>query len=273
MKNYLLGGLIMSNSSLVTYTRISPNRTSPRNHKIDTITIHCFVGQVTAKSGCNSSRFINYNNRSGASCNYVVGYDGSIGLCVEEKDRSWCTSNKANDHRAITIEVACEPVHPYKVTDKAMKALIMLCADICKRNNINKLVWSTNKANRVNHLGGCNLTVHRDYAAKACPGEYLYSNHSYIANEVNKLLGINEEIEVPKVEPDSKNKCPFKVRVDIPDLNIRIGAGTGYKKTGKYTGVGTFTIIEVKQGAGSKKGWGRLKSKVGWISLDYCTEL
>lgn len=263
----------MSNSSLITYTRISPNRTSPRNHKIDTITIHCYVGQVTAKSGCNGSRFVKYNSKSGASCNYVVGYDGSIGLCVEEKDRSWCTSNKANDHRAITIEVACEPVQPYRVTDKAMEALIKLCADICKRNNISKLIWSTNKSDRVNHINGCNMTVHRDYAAKACPGEYLYNNHGYIANEVNKLLGLNDEIVIDKIETNSDSLYPFKVRVDISDLNIRTGAGTGYKKTGRYTGKGVFTIIDIKQGAGSKKGWGKLKSGQGWISLDYCTKV
>lgn len=178
-----------TNSPLVTCTRISPNKTSPRNHVIDTITIHCYVGQVTAERGCNGSRFVKYNPIGGASCNYVVGYDGSIGLCVEEKDRSWCSSNKKNDHRAITIEVASETVAPYKITEKAMVALIQLCADICRRNNIKKLVWSTNKNERVNHLNGCNMTVHRDFKNKSCPGQYLYERHGYIANEVNKLLG------------------------------------------------------------------------------------
>lgn len=177
-----------SNSSLTTYTKISPNKTSPRNHAIDTITIHCFVGQVTAQSGCNAKNFVNYDGKNGASCNYVVGHDGSIGLCVDEKDRSWCSSNATNDHRAITIEVASDTTAPYKVTDKALSSLIELCVDICKRNNIKKLVWSSNKNDRVNHLNGCNMTVHRDYAAKSCPGEYLYNKHSYIAEEVNKKL-------------------------------------------------------------------------------------
>ena len=176
-----------TNSSLVTYTKISPNRTSPRNHKLDTITIHCIVGQWTAKQGCDY--FANASRN--ASPNYVVGKDGSIGLCVEEKDRSWCTSTAVNDHRAITIEVASDTTHPYAVTDTALNALIILCADICKRNGIKKLVWSTNKNERVNHLNGCNMTVHRDFANKSCPGEYLYSRHGYIADEVNKLLGIS----------------------------------------------------------------------------------
>jgi hypothetical protein len=175
-----------SNSPLVTYTKISPNRTSPRNHKIDTITIHCIVGQWTAKQGCDYFATTGRN----ASSNYIVGKDGSIGLSVPESDRSWCSSNAANDHRAITIEVASNTTHPYAVTDKALAALIDLCADICKRNGIKKLVWSTNKNERVNHLNGCNMTVHRDFANKACPGDYLYEKHGYIANEVNKKLGV-----------------------------------------------------------------------------------
>ena len=87
----------MSNSPLATYILISPNRTSPRDHVIDTITIHCFVGQVTAKRGCGAFQ----STSRKASCNYVVGYDGSIGLCVEEKDRSWCSSNSPKSHLII----------------------------------------------------------------------------------------------------------------------------------------------------------------------------
>lgn len=259
------GGTIMSNSSLVTYTRISPNRTSPRNHKIDTITIHCYVGQVTAERGCNGSRFITYDSKNGASCNYVVGYDGSIGLCVEEKDRSWCSSNKANDHRAITIEVACETTHPYKVTDKAMAALIKLCADICKRNDIKELRWQGNKA-LVGQVDKQNMTVHRWFANKACPGDYLYNKHSYIAAEVNKLLGVSSS--VPKTEDktnDSFPAVPFSVRVLIDDLWIRKTPEMNDTNKNKYTKKGTFTIVEVKNG------WGLLKSyqknRNGWIWL------
>lgn len=126
----------MSNSSLVTYTRITNNKTSPRNHAIDTITIHCIVGQWTAKQGCD---YFATTDRE-CSANYVVGKDGSIGLSVDEKDRSWCSSNRDNDNRAITIEVASDTKHPYAVTDEAYEALIKLIADICKRNGIKKLV-------------------------------------------------------------------------------------------------------------------------------------
>ena len=107
---------------------------------------------------------------------------------MDEKDRSWCSSNGTNDNRAITIEVASDTTHPYAVTAKAYAALLDLVTDICKRNGIKKLVWSTNKNDRVNHRNGCNMTVHRDFANKACPGEYLYSRHGEIAAEVNKRL-------------------------------------------------------------------------------------
>lgn len=181
----------MSNSSLVTYKKITSHKTSPRTHAIDTITIHCIVGQWTAKQGCD---YFASTDRE-CSANYVVGKDGSIGLSVDEADCSWCSSNKANDHRAITIEVASDTTHPYAVTDAAYNALIKLVADICQRNGIKKLVWSTNKNDRVNHLNGCNMTVHRDFANKSCPGEYLYSRHGEIAAKVNAMLNAAGEKE------------------------------------------------------------------------------
>lgn len=175
----------MSNSPLVNYTKISPNKSSPRNHKIDTVTIHCVVGQCSVETLGNV--FAPASRQ--ASSNYGIGYDGRIGMYVEEKDRSWCSSNAANDNRAITIEVASDTKEPYAVNAKAYAALIDLLVDICKRNGIKELVWSTNKANRVNHKNGCNMTVHRDYANKSCPGTYLYERHAQIASEVNKRLG------------------------------------------------------------------------------------
>ncbi len=173
-----------TNSSLATYTNISPNKNANRNHIIDTITIHCVVAQWTAKQTCDYFK----SSSVKASCNYAVGCDGSIGLCVEEKDRSWCSSSSANDHRAVTIEVASDKTEPYAVTEKAYNALIELVTDVCKRNGIKKLVWSTNKEDRVNHKNGCNMTVHRDYANKSCPGTYLYNRHGEIAEKVNAKL-------------------------------------------------------------------------------------
>ncbi|MEG1894661.1 MAG: SPOR domain-containing protein [Oscillospiraceae bacterium] len=176
----------MSNSKLVDYTKISPNRTSPRNHAIDTITIHCVVGQCSVETLGN----VFAPTSRQASSNYGVGVDGKIGMYCEEKDRSWCSSNGANDNRAITIEVASETTHPYKVNDKAYNALIELCADICKRNGIKELKWCGNKT-LVGQTDKQNMTVHRWFANKSCPGDYLYNLHGQIATEVNKKLNGN----------------------------------------------------------------------------------
>lgn len=191
----------MSNSSLVTYKRISPDRTSPRNHEIDTITIHCYVGQVTAKEGCD------YFATSGrdVSANYVVGRDGSIGLSVEEKDRAWTTSSRANDNRAVTIEVACDTKYPYAVTDEAYKSLIKLVADICKRNKIKELKWKGDKS-LIGQVTKQNMTVHRWFSATACPGEYLYSRHGQIAKEVNAILN-------PPAPAKPSSKVLYRVQI------------------------------------------------------------
>lgn len=202
-----------TNSPLVSYTKISPNRTSPRNHAIDTITIHCVVGQCSVETLGN----IFAPTSRQASSNYGVGVDGRIGMYVEEKDRSWCSSNATNDHRAITIEVASDTKHPYAVNAKAYAALIDLVTDICKRNGIKKLVWSTSKTNRVNHKNGCNMTVHRDYANKSCPGDYLYNRHAEIAAEVNKRLGVSTS---------TAKKIMYRVRRTWADAKSQLGAYT-----------------------------------------------
>ena len=186
--------LSMSNSPLATYTNISPNKNSPRNHAIDRVTIHCFVGQVTAKRGCDVFK----PSSKKASCNYVVGYDGSIGRCVDEKDRSWCSSSSANDNRAITIETASDNYDPYAVTDKAYAALIDLVTDICKRNGKTKIIWFGDKDTALSYNPAPNemvMTVHRWFANKSCPGPYLYERQGEIAAEVNRRLSSEEEDE------------------------------------------------------------------------------
>ena len=429
----------MSNSELVEYTLISPNKTSPRVHKIDTLTIHCTSGQVTAESLGN----IFFNPSRKASSNYGIDKDGRVGLYCDEADRSWCSSNRANDMRAITIEVSSDNKDPYKVNDVAFNKLIDLVTDICRRNNIKSLVWSDNKEDRVYHKNNVNMTCHRDFANKACPGDYLYSRMREIANLVNSrlqgdkqvskiestmtvkeiydwlkncgltdagvsgLLGnikaesgirsnnlqngfetklgltdkqytdmvnngtynktqfvndkigyglcqwtywsrklglyefaesINHKIDSTEMQlkylmqelntryksvlqvlktnnnlrtcsdtvltqfekpQDQSDKvmdkryeyskeiydtysnngtnntgsntefiCPCRVSVEINNLNIRSEASKNSQAVGKCP-IGVFTITEVKEGYGSKLGWGKLKSGIGWISLDY----
>ena len=174
----------MSNSPLVSYTKISPNSNNPRNKPITKITIHHMAGNLSIESCGNI--FAKASRK--ASSNYGIGSDGRIGMYVEEKNRSWCSSSAANDNQAITIEVANDGGAPnWHVSDKALASLIDLCTDICKRNGIVRLNFTGDASG--------NLTQHNYFAATACPGPYLKSKFHYIANEVNKRLGQSSTIQ------------------------------------------------------------------------------
>lgn len=181
-----------SNSELVDYIKLSPNHSGQRTHTIDTITIHCVAGNATVEV---IGQIFAPTSRQ-ASSQYGIGSDGRIGMYCEEKNRSWCTSSKSNDQRAITIEVANDSAGPlWHVSDAAMDSLIKLVADICKRNGIKELKWCNDKS-LIGQIDKQNMTVHQWYANKACPGNYLLQKHPYIVEEVNKLLKGEEVIEL-----------------------------------------------------------------------------
>lgn len=210
----------MSNSPLATYTKISPNSTNPRNHIIDTITIHHIAGVLTAKQIANLANFTDPKYES--SCNYAVGNDGDIALIVEEKNRSWCTSSRENDHRAITIEVSNSAKgDPWPVSDKALEATINLCVDICKRNNIKKINYTGDKTG--------NLTMHKWFAATGCPGPYLSEKYPYIADEINKRLGVKEEASTPapiekrELHLGDKGEDVKQLQKDLIELGYDLG--------------------------------------------------
>ena len=317
-----------TNSSLVSYTKLSPNHSGLRTHSIDRITPHCVVGQCSVETLGNI--FLPTSRQ--ASCNYGIGVDGRVGMYVEEKNRSWCSSSSANDQRAVTIECASDTTEPYAFKDVVYQTLIKLCADICKRNGKKKLLWLGDKDKTLSYEPKSDemvLTVHRWFANKSCPGSWMYARMGDLAAKVTAQLGggASEDTEteypekltegyyrVRKAWSDSKSqkgaykilsnakKCadanpgysvfdnngvniytpntstkaapdvPFTVKVSISDLNIRKGPGTDYAKTGKFTGKGVFTIVEVQSGQGASAGWGRLKSGAGWISLDYAVK-
>lgn len=317
-----------TNSSLVSYTKLSPNHSGQRTHSIDRITPHCVVGQCSVETL--GSIFLPTSRQ--ASCNYGIGVDGRVGMYVEEKNRSWCSSSNVNDQRAVTIECASDTTEPYAFKDVVYQTLITLCTDICKRNGKKKLLWLGDKDKTLSYEPKSDemvLTVHRWFANKSCPGSWMYARMGDLAAKVTAQLGggASEDTEadypekltegyyrVRKAWSDSKSqkgaykilsnakKCadanpgysvfdnngvniytpntstqtapdvPFTVKVSISDLNIRKGPGTDYAKTGKFTGKGVFTIVEVQSGQGSSAGWGRLKSGAGWISLDYAVK-
>ena len=177
-----------TNSSLVSYTKLSPNHSGQRTHSIDRITPHCVVGQCSVETLGN----IFLPTSKQASCNYGIGMDGRIGMYVEEKNRSWCSSSAANDQRAITIECASDNTEPYAFKDVVYKRLIELCTDICRRNGKTKLLWLGDKTRTLNYTPKSDemvLTVHRWFANKSCPGNWMYARMGDLAEKVTAQLG------------------------------------------------------------------------------------
>lgn len=183
-------------SKLATITSLSPNHSGKRTHEIDRITPHCFVGQVTASRGCQV--FLPKSKR--ASCQYVVGYDGSIGCSVDEDNRSWCTSSEANDQRAITIEIASGTVDPYEIRDAAYDSVKALILDIMRRYGKSRLVYIPDKKTALAYQPKPSemlLTQHRWFAAKACPGRYIISILQDLADAVNAALANDDILNAP----------------------------------------------------------------------------
>ena len=176
-----------TNSPMVVYTKLSPNHSGQRTMAIDRITPHCVVGQCTAEGL--GDWF--YKSSTQASSNYGIDKDGRVGMYVEEKNRSWCSSSGANDQRAITIECASDTTEPYAFRDIVYQRLIELCVDICKRNGKNKLIWFGDKDKTLNYSpqsGEMILTVHRWFANKSCPGNWMYARMGDLAEKVTKAL-------------------------------------------------------------------------------------
>lgn len=182
----------MSNSPLVVHTNISPNKTVNRNHAIDRITPHCVVGQCSVEV---IGQIFEPESRE-ASSNYGIGHDGRVGMYVEEKDRSWCSSSRENDHRAVTIECASDAVAPYAFKDVVYEKLIELCVDICKRNGKTKLLWFGDKNRTLNYEPASDemvLTVHRWFAPAECPGDWMYYKMGDLAYKVTSKLNPPKE--------------------------------------------------------------------------------
>ena len=186
----------MSNSKLATYTYLSPNHSGARTHTIDRITPHCVVGQLSVESLVS----VFANPKREASSNYGIGSDGRVGLYVEEKNRSWCSSSNENDQRAVTIECASDAAHPYAFNDKVYKKLIVLCADICKRNGKDALLFLGSRSKTDSYSPKTNemlLTAHRWFASTACPGDWMYSRLGDLAKAVTEKLSVGKTDKTP----------------------------------------------------------------------------
>jgi len=169
--------MAFTNSSLVSYVKLSPNYNRRNQSKITKITIHHMAAKWTAKQCVDS--FAKASRK--ASANYCIGYDGGIGMSVEEKNRSWCSDSSWNDHRAVTIELSNDTIGGnWHVSDATIASCIKLCVDVCQRNGISQLIFDGTKNG--------SLTWHCFYAATACPGDYLKSVTNYIVQKVNEIL-------------------------------------------------------------------------------------
>lgn len=242
----------MSNSKLVSVTKLSPNHSGLRTHTIDRITPHCVVGQLSAESICNC--FTSPSRE--ASCNYGIGTDGRVALVVEEKNRSWCSSSNANDQRAITIECASGLEEPYTMNRKVYKSLVKLCVDICKRNNKKKLLWFNSKSKSLSYKPKSDemvLTVHRWFDNKSCPGNWLYSRLGKLAKTVTKKLQKKEKFKL------QGNAGLYKYSFKDPIGNASAKLKT--LKKGK-----TVQVIE-----DDGTGWVKVKALLttGWIATSH----
>lgn len=240
-----------TNSSLVSYTKLSPNHSGKRTYSIDRITPHCVVGQLSAESICGC--FTSTSRQ--ASCNYGIGTDGRVSLCVEEKNRSWCSSSNANDQRAVTIECASDKTAPYAMNSKVYDSLVKLCTDICKRNGKKKLLWLGSKSKALNYSPKSDemvLTVHRWFANKSCPGDWLYSRLDDLAEKVTKnLSGTTTSTTTTTTKKDTL------YRVQVGAYSVKNNADVQLKKV-KAAGFDTYMVkvgglYKIQVGAYSKK--------------------
>jgi hypothetical protein len=212
-----------TNSSMVVYTKLSPNHSGQRTHSIDRITPHCVVGQCSVETLGD----IFYPTSKQASSNYGIGKDGRVGMYVEEKNRSWCSSSNANDQRAVTIECASDNAEPYAMNDAVYQTLIRLCTDICKRNGKKKLLWLADKDKTLNYTPAADemvLTVHRWFANKSCPGTWLYSRLGDLAAKVTANLA------EPKKEDTGTSAKKKYYRVQVGAFSVKSNADAMLKK-------------------------------------------
>ena len=212
-----------TNSSMVSYPKLSPNHSGQRTHSIDRITPHCVVGQCSVETLGNI--FLPASRQ--ASSNYGIGVDGRVGMYVEEKNRSWCSSSNANDQRAVTIECASDTKSPYAFKDAVYQTLIKLCVDICKRNGKKKLLWLGDKTKTLNYSPKADemvLTVHRWFANKSCPGDWLYARMGDLAEKVTAQLGGSASGNADAGHPEKLTEGYYRVRRTWADAKSQKGA-------------------------------------------------
>jgi len=288
-------------SPLSTYTRLSPNRSAPRNKKIRRLTPHCVAGNLSVQTTLGLANFINSTGANRASTNYAIGSDGKIGLGVEETNRAWTSSNSANDNEAITFEIANNGGGPsWPMSDAALNAWLTLAVDIAQFYGFKKVAYHGSK-DKLGTNDEMIITLHRWFANKACPGNYFVTRIPQMVKEINnRLAGGKTNVfkngvlttpsggttttppaTTPPVTPPPSSSPPatgfmqYLIKITGTAVNIRSGPGVDNKivKTLRND-PNSYTIVEEKKGLLNNTtkeigNWGRLKSGIGWIALKY----
>lgn len=240
------------NSYLTEYEKYSPFNSGRRTHTVDRITPHCVVGQCTIEA---LGEWFS-TPKVEASANYGIDKNGVVGMFVREDCRSWCSSNRANDQRAITIECASDTYKPYAMNKSVWDSLVSLCVDICRRYKKTKLVWISDKNKAIAYepkKDEMQLTVHRFFAATECPGDWLFKRLPELAELVTNRLN----------HDGTTVKVPFMVKINNPREIYK--TETGMQICGRI-GEGIYTIIDEKTDYLDRP-LGKLKSGAGWIDL------
>ena len=256
----------MSFSKLATVFVPSPNRNKQRTNKVIYFTPHCMVGQMTAKRCGELFARSSYQ----ASSNYGIGTTGEIAGYVDEEDRSWCSSSAWNDNRAITVECASDTKHPYAMNQKVWDSLVNLAVDICLRYGKNKMLWFNDKKTALEYKPKGNemvITVHRWFAAKACPGDWLYNRLGKFANEVNARL--NSLVTTPKLVVETP-----KTGIDIPSEDDRAYVIWDYFKgvgLNDYAIAGLMGNLYCESALRPNNLQNSFETKEGWTDKSYTT--
>lgn len=214
----------MSNSSLVSYTKLSPHYRSRNGKKISKITIHHAAVKNASLKGLGNG----FSGSRVASANYGIDSDGNVGLFVEEKNRAITSSSTANDQVAVTIEVANSTSAPaWEISDEAYATLIELCVDICKRNDIKALEYTGDKNG--------NLTRHNMFTSTTCPGPYIQGKLSQIARDVNAKLKVETAPQVDVLSKGDKGKDVRELQAQLLTLGYDLGSYGADGDFGKAT--------------------------------------
>ena len=232
----------MSNSSLVSYVKLSPHYWQGRKYPITRITPHCVVGQCTVQALGNV-----FSGTRQCSSNYGIGRDGKVAMYVAESNSAQTSSSYDNDNRAVTIECASDATAPFAFNATVYKRLVELCTDICRRNGKKRLLWFPNKNTALSYRPAADemvLTVHRWFSPlKSCPGDWMYARMGDLAKQVTANLSGSTSKPATSTKPVTRPTSGVKAvkasgvarkfskslagsYTTTDDLNMRDDAGT-----------------------------------------------